>query len=179
MADQDGLRFLFDITDKLTPKLAKIVAPSKAAAQKINSAFTKASNAQEIHLAKLAALEQRRVAAFEVGQGEGKKLISLAAHLSHGEALPDETWIASLCEKYHKLPSEIIRELEGDTAELFRDVLISDHFMEGWEARREAMRERDAKAKQRILKDHRVSIELVERVMAELLDDSQTHEDGL
>ena len=37
----------------------------------------------------------------------------------------------------------------------------------------------DAKAKQRILKDHRVSIELVERVMAELLDDSQTHEDGL
>ena len=92
---------------------------------------------------------------------------------------PFETWIAALCEKYSKLPSEILRELEGDSSELFRDVLISDHFMQGWNARSEALRERDAKAKKRILKDHHVSIALVERVMAELLDDSQEREDGL
>ena len=90
-------------------------------------------------------------------------------HLIHGAPLPFETWIASLCEKYHKLPSEILRELEGDTADLFRDVLGSDHFMGGWEARREAMRASDTKAKDRILKDHQESIALVERVMDQLL----------
>ena len=42
--------------------------------------------------------------------------------------------------------------------------MASDHFMAGWEARREALRTKDAKAKQRILEDHRVSIALVERV---------------
>ena len=71
----------------------------------------------------------------EVCQGPRKKLVNLAAHLSHGEPLPFETWIASLCERYHKLPSEILRELEGDSAELFRAVMASDHFMAGWEAR--------------------------------------------
>ena len=50
--------------------------------------------------------------------------------------------------------------------------MASDHFMEGWEARRSALRSKDAKAKQRILEDHRVSIALVERVMAELHDAS-------
>ena len=48
--------------------------------------------------------------------------------------------------------------------------MASDHFMAGWEARREALRTKDAKAKQRILEDHRVSIALVERVVAQLLD---------
>ena len=86
--------------------------------------------------------------------------------------MPFASWVASLCEKYHKLPSEILRELEGDTAELFLEALASDHFMAGWEARRSALRERDAKAKQRILEDHRVSIALVERVMAQLHDAS-------
>ena len=42
--------------------------------------------------------------------------------------------------------------------------------MEGWEARREALRTKDTKAKQRILEDNRVSIALVERVVAQLLD---------
>ena len=42
--------------------------------------------------------------------------------------------------------------------------------MAGWEARREALRTKDAKAKQRILDDNRVSIALVERVVAQLLD---------
>ena len=65
-----------------------------------------------------------------------------------------------------------LRELEGDTAELFRDALASDNFMDGWQARREALRTKDAKAKSRILKDHRTSIALVERVMAQLHDAS-------
>ena len=50
--------------------------------------------------------------------------------------------------------------------------------MAGWEARRSALRERDSKAKKRILEDHRVSIALVERVMAQLLDASPASEDG-
>ena len=44
--------------------------------------------------------------------------------------------------------------------------------MEGWEARLDALRTKDTKDKQRILADHRVSIALVERVMAELMDAS-------
>ena len=67
----------------------------------------------------------------------------------------------------------MLRELHGDTGELFLDVLASDHFLAGWEARREALRTSDAKAKQRILEDHRVSIALVERVMAQLHDASE------
>ena len=49
--------------------------------------------------------------------------------------------------------------------------------MEGWEARRESLRTRDAKAEKRILDDHRFSIALVERVMVQLHDASQTSED--
>ena len=45
--------------------------------------------------------------------------------------------------------------------------------MAGWNARREALRTKDAKSKQRILEDHRVSIALVERVVAQLLDTPQ------
>ena len=50
--------------------------------------------------------------------------------------------------------------------------------MSGWEARREALRTSDAKAKERILEDHRVSIALVERVMSQLHDASRVLEDG-
>ena len=56
--------------------------------------------------------------------------------------------------------------------------MASDHFMAGWEARKEAMRTSDAKAKKQILSDHRVSIDLVERVMAQLLDASQEPQDA-
>ena len=120
----------------------------------------------------------RRIQA-EVCQGTRKKLVGLAAHLSHGDPLPFASWIASVCSKFHKLPSEILRELEGDTAELFRDALASDHFMSGWEARRELIRTDDAKAKERIVDDHREAIALVERVMAQLVDDSQSRQDNL
>ena len=65
MADQDGLRFLFDIQDKITAKLAKIEAKSKASAAKIDSAFTKASNAQQANAAKVIHTEKMRTIAIE------------------------------------------------------------------------------------------------------------------
>ena len=65
MPDQDGLRFLFDIQDKITAKLAKIEAKSKASAAKINSAFTKASKAQEATAAKVIHTEKLRGIAVE------------------------------------------------------------------------------------------------------------------
>ena len=63
MANQDGLRFLFDIQDKITAKLAKIEAKSKASAAKIDKAFTRASKSQQTNTAKAIAAEQRRIAA--------------------------------------------------------------------------------------------------------------------
>ena len=74
MPDQDGLRFLFDITDKITAKLAKIEAKSKASAEKIDRAFTRASKSQETNSLKLAALEQRRVLA---AQSNATKLLAI------------------------------------------------------------------------------------------------------
>ena len=65
MADQDGLRFLFDIQDKITAKLIKIEAKSKASADKINSAFTKASRAQEANAAKVIHTSKLRGIAVE------------------------------------------------------------------------------------------------------------------
>ena len=65
MPDQDGLRFLFDIQDKITAKLAKIEAKSKASAAKINSAFTKASKAQEANASKVIHTEKLRGIAVE------------------------------------------------------------------------------------------------------------------
>ena len=51
-------------------------------------------------------------------------------------------------------------------------MLASDHFMDGWEARHEALNASDSKDRNRILKDHRVAVALVERVMAQLHDAS-------
>ena len=45
--------------------------------------------------------------------------------------------------------------------------------MAGWQARKDALREKDAKARSRILKDNRTSVSLVERVMAQLHDAAQ------
>ena len=63
MPDQDGLRFLFDIQDKITAKLAKIEAKSKASAAKIDKAFTRASKSQQTQADKAIRAEQRRIAA--------------------------------------------------------------------------------------------------------------------
>ena len=65
MASEQGLRFLFDIQDKITAKLAKIEAKSKASAAKINSAFTKASKAQEANASKVIHTEKLRAIAVE------------------------------------------------------------------------------------------------------------------
>ena len=65
MPAQDGLRFLFDITDKITAKLVKIEAKAKSSAARIDKAFTRASKSQETSSLKLAALEQRRVIAAQ------------------------------------------------------------------------------------------------------------------
>ena len=65
MPAQDGLRFLFDIQDKITAKLAKIEAKSKASAAKIDKAFTKASKAQEANAARVIHREKLRGIAVE------------------------------------------------------------------------------------------------------------------
>ena len=65
MPDQDGLRFLFDIQDKISAKIAKIEAKSTASAKKINSAFTKASQAQEATASKIIHTEKLRGIAVE------------------------------------------------------------------------------------------------------------------
>ena len=64
-AAQEGLSFLFEIQDKITAKLAKIEAKSKASAAKIDKAFTKASKSQETNSARAIAAEQRRIAVVE------------------------------------------------------------------------------------------------------------------
>ena len=63
MPAQEGLRFLFDIQDKISPKLAKIEAQSKASAAKIDKAFTRASKSHQTNSAKAIAGEERRVKA--------------------------------------------------------------------------------------------------------------------
>ena len=65
MPAQDGLRFLFDLDDKITAKLVKIEAKAKASAAKIDKAFTKASKSQETNTAKAIKAEERLVAATE------------------------------------------------------------------------------------------------------------------
>ena len=65
MADQDGLRFLFDIQDKISAKLAKIEAKSKASAAKIDKAFSRASKSQEANAAKVIHTEKLRSIAVQ------------------------------------------------------------------------------------------------------------------
>ena len=64
-AAQEGLSFLFEIQDKITAKLAKIEAKAKASAKNIDSAFTKASKAQEANAAKVIHTEKMRGIAVE------------------------------------------------------------------------------------------------------------------
>ena len=74
MPTQDGLRFLFDIQDKITGELVKIERQAKASAKNIDSAFTGASKSHQTSSLKLAAIEQRRVAA---AQSNSTKLIAI------------------------------------------------------------------------------------------------------
>ena len=75
MPAQDGLRFLFDIQDKITAKLAKIEAKSKSSAAKIDKAFTRASRSQEKNSARAVAAEQRRIAAVNKAHAQAIKLL--------------------------------------------------------------------------------------------------------
>ena len=75
MPAQDGLRFLFDIQDKLSPKLAKIEKRAKSSASKIDKAFTRASKSQEKNSVRAIAAEQRRIAAVNKAHGQAIKLL--------------------------------------------------------------------------------------------------------
>ena len=75
MPAQDGLRFLFDIQDKITAKLAKIEAKSKSSAAKIDKAFTRASRSQEKNSARAVAAEQKRIAAVNKAHAQAIKLL--------------------------------------------------------------------------------------------------------
>ena len=74
MPAQDGIRFLFDIQDKITAQLIQIEKKVVASTKKIDKAFTGASKSQETSSLKLAAIEQRRVAA---AQSNATKLIAI------------------------------------------------------------------------------------------------------
>ena len=75
MPNQDGLRFLFDIQDKISAKLAKIEAKAKASAKNIDKAFTRASKSQQTNSAKAIASEQRRIVAVEKSHARAIKLL--------------------------------------------------------------------------------------------------------
>ena len=65
MPAQDGLRFLFQIQDKITADLIKIEKKVKASATKIDKAFTRASKAQEANSARIIHREKLRGIAVE------------------------------------------------------------------------------------------------------------------
>ena len=59
MPNQDGLRFLFDIQDKITAKLAKIEAKAVSSGAKIDKAFTRSSKAMQASASKSLASQKR------------------------------------------------------------------------------------------------------------------------
>ena len=79
MPPQDGLRFLFDIQDKISAKLAKIEAKSKSSAAKIDKAFTRTSKSQQTNSTKAIASEQRRIIAVEKSHARAVALLKREA----------------------------------------------------------------------------------------------------
>ena len=75
MGTQDGLRFLFDIQDKISAKLAKIESKATSSASKIDKAFARASKSQQTNSAKAIASEQRRIIAVEKSHAKAVKLL--------------------------------------------------------------------------------------------------------
>ena len=75
MPNQDGLRFLFDIQDKITAKTAKIEARAIRSAKNIDKAFTRASKSQQTNTAKAITSEQRRVVAVEKSHAKAVALL--------------------------------------------------------------------------------------------------------
>ena len=75
MGNQDGLRFLFDITDKITAKLAKIEAKAKASSKNIDKAFTRASKSQQANAAKSLASQKRLALTVEKTHAKAIQLL--------------------------------------------------------------------------------------------------------
>ena len=75
MPNQDGLRFLFDITDKITAKLAKIEAKAKASSKNIDKAFTRASKSQQANAAKSLASQKRLALTVEKTHAKAIQLL--------------------------------------------------------------------------------------------------------
>ena len=104
MANQDGLRFLFDIQDKISAKLAKIEAKAKSSAAKIDKAFTRASKSQQDNTAKAVASEQRRVVAVEKSHAKAVALLqreSAARSRSTAKSVANEQKRIAAVEKSH------------------------------------------------------------------------------
>ena len=75
MPNQDGLRFLFDIQDKISAKTAKIEARAIRSAKNIDKAFTRISQSQQKNTTKAVASEQRRIVAVEKSHAKAIKLL--------------------------------------------------------------------------------------------------------
>ena len=75
MASEQGLRFLFEIQDKITADLIKIEKKAKASAAKIDKAFTRASKSQEANSARAVKAEERRIAAVEKAHAKSVALL--------------------------------------------------------------------------------------------------------
>ena len=104
MPDQDGLRFLFDIQDKITAKVAKIEARATKSAAKIDKAFTRASKSQQANTSKAIASEQRRVVAVEKSHAKAVALLqreSDARSRSTAKTVANEQKRIAAVEKSH------------------------------------------------------------------------------
>ena len=74
MGNQDGIRFFFDLQDKISAKLVKIEKRAITSRNKVDRAFARSSKTIQNANLKLASIEQRRVAA---AQSNATKLIAL------------------------------------------------------------------------------------------------------
>ena len=104
MPNQDGLRFLFDIQDKITAKVAKIEAKAVTSAAKIDKAFTRVSKSQQANTAKAVASEQRRVVAVEKSHAKAVALLqreSDARSRSTAKTVANEQKRIAAVEKSH------------------------------------------------------------------------------
>ena len=160
MADQDGLRFLFDLNDKITPKLAKITAKVLESRKKIDKAFTRTSKSQETNLAKLAAAKQRH--AQVVGKAHSRALEDLKRQ-SDAEKRAIDKSIADKQKAYDKTTALLKRE--KDARARATDKSIADQKKAHEKAL--SLQKRQSDAKQRhitvVEKAHRSAIAFAKR----------------
>ena len=156
MPPQDGLKFLFDIQDKISAKLVKIEAKSKSSAKKIETAFNRASKSQEANSLKVAAIEQRRVAAAE---SNATKLAAIAqksaaadqAHAAKREAIQRQR-VASIDSTTTKIAAIEQRRVASNQANAAKLSAIQQKSIAAAQAdatKRAAIAQRGAQAEQR------------------------------